>query len=370
MPLFIDYHQLEEGLTIEDVRKAHRSDLVNQEKHDVKYLQFWVNEKNSMVFCLIEGPDSEACVKCHLESHGNTPCNIQEVEPGFFELIMGTGLSIDNHHMTLNENGEADPANRIVLVAQYPDFGTLNGNEQRNEDTTDQAKNMLIQNVSRTQGRLIEFSADESMVAVFDSPVNALQCIKNINLTLGSSTPEHNRPAGKFALFNGLPLTYKGSFFHVAIKHAKILCSIAESGQLVISAGLKDLMSIDPEVSEFDITSSRILKRTDEKFIIELFQTTEQNLASELFNVNHLTRQLGISRTKLYRKATLLTGKTPNQLIRDLRMRKALNLIRNNEGNIACVSYEVGYSNPSYFSRIFRETYGCPPSQAYPEGAG
>jgi AraC-like DNA-binding protein len=71
---------------------------------------------------------------------------------------------------------------------------------------------------------------------------------------------------------------------------------------------------------------------------------------------------MGISRTQLYRKITALTGKTPNQVIREFRMMKAYKLIRNQEGNIAFVSQQVGYANPSYFSRIFRETFGCLPS--------
>jgi AraC-like DNA-binding protein len=365
VPLFIDYHQLEEGLTIEDVRKAHQSDLVNQEKHRVKYLQFWVNEKNSMVFCLIEGPDAESCINCHLESHGNTPCNIQEVEPGIFELIMGAGLAIDDHHMTLNKNGKPDPAYRIVLVAQYPDSDTLDREKQLNQDAKDQLKIILVRNVNRALGRFIEFSIDGDIVAVFDEPGNAFQFIKNIDSGISSTTLKYNWRVGKFALYYGLPLTDKGSFFKEAINHAKILCRVAESGQVVVAAGLKNLVDIKFNTAEFAKTSIRILNRTDEKIIIELFQTIEQNLASEQFNVNYLARLLGTSRTQLYRKATRLTGKTPNELIRGIRMRKALNLIQNNVENIARVSLEVGYSNPSYFSRIFRETYGCTPSHAH-----
>lgn len=348
MPVYIDYHQLEEGLTIEDVREAHRSDLEKQAKYGVKFLQYWVNEKDSMVFCLIDGPDAEACVNCHLESHGNTPCNIQEVEPGIIELIMGNNLTVDMHHLTLNVNGEADTANRIVMVAQARNPG------ENALPSSNQTKSILLHAVRSTGGRLMEFAADQSLVAVFDSPVNAIECIKQTSQNLSS-------PVARFALYYGQPLTYKGSFFEVAIKHARILHHIAEPGQLVISNKLSHM--IDENLpAECNTLTPKILNGSDEKFIIELFQFIEQNLDSVLMDVNFLTGQMGVSRTQLYRKITSLTGKTPNQLVRKFRMTKAFNLIRNREGNISFVSQEVGYTNPSYFSKIFRETFGCAPT--------
>jgi AraC-like DNA-binding protein len=365
VPLFIDYHQLEPGLTIDDVRTAHQSDLDKQDLHNVKYLQYWVNKEDSMVFCLMEGPNSEACVNCHLESHGNTPCNIQEVEPGFLELIMGAGLQIDRHHMTLNVNGEADTAYRMVLVGQFSNF--KDGNKEPSGKTFDQFKASIIKYLYATQGRLVEYSANSNLVAVFDSPFNALRCLKSIELLEDSST-FINQPVGKFSLYYGLPLTYEGKFFQVAINHAQILCSIAEPGHLLISSRLKDL--VDIQTFDFNIIKWRVLNGTDEKFIIELFQTIEQNLGSDQFNVNYLTRELGISRTQLYRKTIVLTGKTPNQLVKEIRMKHAVKLIRNQEGNIAYIAQEVGYSNPSYFSKIFRETYGFLPSKKDLSGTG
>lgn len=332
----MDYHQLEEGLTIDDVREAHRSDLEKQAAYGVKFLQYWVNEKNAMVFCLIDGPDAESCVNCHLESHGNTPCNIQEVEPGMVELLMGANLPVDKYHLTLDTSGEADLAYRTIMVVQAA-----------NED-----KKILLQSVGNSTGRLIEFSEDGCLVAVFDSPVNAIQCIKTVNQKLVSV---------RGALYYGQPLTYQGSFFEVAIKHARILHQIAEPGQLVISNKLSQIIDTKLYV-EVDILAPKILSGPDEKFVIELFQIIEQHLESTHLDVNYLTRQMGISRTQLYRKITGITGKTPNQVVREIRMARAYKLIRNREGNIACISQEVGYANPSYFSRIFRETYGCAPS--------
>src|SRR5680860_118873 len=116
MPLYIDYHQLEGDLTIDDVRAAHQADLANQDQYGVRYIQLWVNKKAAMVFCLIEGPNPESCMACHLASHGNTPCNIQEVEEGLLKLYMGENLLTDEYDMTLTKEGRLDSANRTIIA--------------------------------------------------------------------------------------------------------------------------------------------------------------------------------------------------------------------------------------------------------------
>ena len=371
LPLFIDYHQLEAGLTIQDVRQAHQSDLTNQEKYGVQYLQLWVNEKDAMVFCLIEGPNSEACVKCHLESHGNTPCNIQEVEPGLFKLFMGDGLPVDDNHMTLTLNGNADPANRIILAVEIQNERSNSISVDKLNRVSTKVNNLVVETISRFNGRFIDYKMEESLVGVFNSHINAIRCVRSMqNLFLKRSRRHIENSESnivcRFALYNGQPLTQKGGFFDLAIRQAKRLCMIAKPSQLVVSASLKALLEMEIEASGVIIpTSVKVLNLSDEAFVNELFEITERNLNTGSFNVNNLARLIGASRTQLYRKTTSLTGKSPNGLIKDIRMRKAWNLLRSKEGNISTVALQVGYSNPSYFTKTFHEIFGCTPSEVY-----
>ena len=78
MPLFMDVHTVE-GATEEDVAKAHAADLAAQDKHGVRYLKYWVDEKAGKIFCLAEAPDAEAAVAVHREAHGLVPDEIYEV---------------------------------------------------------------------------------------------------------------------------------------------------------------------------------------------------------------------------------------------------------------------------------------------------
>ena len=83
MALYMDvHHKLPEGATAKDVADAHMADLRVQGKFDVKYISYWVDEKQGKVFCLVEAPDAEAAVACHREAHGLTADEIHEVVQG------------------------------------------------------------------------------------------------------------------------------------------------------------------------------------------------------------------------------------------------------------------------------------------------
>jgi len=87
-------------------------------------------------------------------------------------------------------------------------------------------------------------------------------------------------------------------------------------------------------------------------------------------SVEDFTSRLGISRTQLHRKLKALTGHSVNQLVRNMRLQRALALLQHSGQSIAEVGYAVGFSSPSYFTERFREHYGYPPSEAVRPGAG
>lgn len=79
MPLFMDMHTIEGGLSAEDVAKAHQADLAIQADHGVEYKRYWVDEKAGKIFCLVEAPDAETANTVHRESHGLVADEIFEV---------------------------------------------------------------------------------------------------------------------------------------------------------------------------------------------------------------------------------------------------------------------------------------------------
>jgi hypothetical protein len=70
MPLFMDVHSIEGGVTAEAVAGAHKADLETQGAHGVSYKRYWVDESAGKIFCLVEAPDAEAANTVHREAHG------------------------------------------------------------------------------------------------------------------------------------------------------------------------------------------------------------------------------------------------------------------------------------------------------------
>jgi len=82
MPLYMDVHNLEGGVSADDVAEAHMKDLQEQAQHGVNYKQYWVDEEKGKIFCLVEAPDAEAAHTVHRNAHGLVADEIYEVKQG------------------------------------------------------------------------------------------------------------------------------------------------------------------------------------------------------------------------------------------------------------------------------------------------
>ena len=82
MPLFMDVHTIDGGVSAADVAEAHKADLQTQGSHDVNYLRYWVNEGEGKVFCLVEAPSAGAATAVHREAHGLVADAVFEVKEG------------------------------------------------------------------------------------------------------------------------------------------------------------------------------------------------------------------------------------------------------------------------------------------------
>jgi hypothetical protein len=70
VPLFMDVHNIEGGVSEADVAAAHQADLKEQGAHGVNYLRYWVDQEAGKVFCLVDAPDTEAANTVHRQAHG------------------------------------------------------------------------------------------------------------------------------------------------------------------------------------------------------------------------------------------------------------------------------------------------------------
>lgn len=113
---------------------------------------------------------------------------------------------------------------------------------------------------------------------------------------------------------------------------------------------------IDISPSAVEITS------LDEKLIKKAIEIVEKNISEAKFSVEDLSQELGMSRVYLYKKLLTITGKSPIEFIRIIRLKRGAQLLEKSQMNVAEVAYEVGFNNPRYFSKYFKEEYGTLPT--------
>ncbi|MBQ3657889.1 MAG: helix-turn-helix domain-containing protein [Bacteroidales bacterium] len=101
----------------------------------------------------------------------------------------------------------------------------------------------------------------------------------------------------------------------------------------------------------------------DGKFLEELNTLIIENVQNEELNAVFLCEKLGYSRSSMFAKIKQLTGKTPNELIQSIRLKKAAELLSTNLYKVNEVAYMTGFNNPSYFAKLFQKQYGVKPKE-------
>ena len=105
------------------------------------------------------------------------------------------------------------------------------------------------------------------------------------------------------------------------------------------------------------------IQSVDEKFLASTLTFIEKNLQNSNFSVEELSRLMNMSRVSLYKKVLLLTGKTPVEFIRYIRLEKAKHLLETSQLNISEICYKVGFNTPKYFTKAFKAEYNVLPSE-------
>jgi len=101
----------------------------------------------------------------------------------------------------------------------------------------------------------------------------------------------------------------------------------------------------------------------DQRFLRRLFAIITEHMADASFGVETLSYLMAVSRSSLFKKVEALIGEPPNAVIRRTRLNKAATLLEGRMGNISEIALEVGFSNPSYFTKCFRRQFGMNPSE-------
>lgn len=122
---------------------------------------------------------------------------------------------------------------------------------------------------------------------------------------------------------------------------------------------LRDRYSQEVVLKPKDIAITNL----DEQFLERVQEVLELKLTESDFNVQEFSDAVGMSRMQLHRKLKALTGLSASEFVRSQRLKLAASLLIKSDANVSQIGYEVGFNDPSYFTKCFKEAYGVSPSE-------
>ena len=361
MPIYMDRHEVPESFTSEDAAYIHQYDLEVQHKFNCRAINYFFDKERNKAFCLYDAPDEEAMLAMHEYSHGLMPNKVIEVEKDLLESFIGRIEHPEKSHTTdlyINTN----PPARTIMVISIK-CSSLEKSDSRilNESLQEYYKS-VNKFLNRFEGSIIKQDPENYLLS-FKSATNAVSCALNIQSSfytlIDSETTNRHL---KIGINTGVPVTDKEKLFESTIKLAERMCNMVKE-QIVMSFEVKNLYKNENLNVPLDRKRVHALNPSDEKFLNLCMDYIEKTWSNSELRVDDFSKQLGFSKSQLYRKMILLTGKSPITLIKEYRLSKALILFHEQKENISEIAFGTGFNSPAYFSKCFLETYGILPSE-------
>lgn len=358
MPIYMDVHTVP-GVKARDVAEAHRMDLLVQDEHECKCMTYWIDEERENIFCLIEAPSKDAVEEMHKSAHGLIPNKIIEVSSRLVESFLGR--IYDPAETEISDDGLKifnDPSFRILLVTKIIDpvlleykFGVEKANELLNRHN-----NVIRKNLALHGGREVEHRGT-GFISSFALAAKAVSCA----LAIQKDLPDTDSDATglRIGINAGEPVGKTNNLFGDSIQLAGYMCTIAKDFPIVIASSVKELVSKD----HFQKQGNNILTLVpqDEILIELLFNKLEENWQDPDFDITDYGQAMTMSKSQLYRKTITLTGLSPNQLLKEFRLEKAKELMKKQRYTISQITFDSGFTSPSYFTKCFKKKYGLLP---------
>lgn len=358
MPIYMDVH-IVPGVKAKDVAAAHSKDLLHQEEYGCSCMTYWIDEERETIFCLIDAPDKEAVQEMHRKAHGLVPNKIIEVSKTVVRSFLGR--IYDPESVEISEEGFrvfSDPSFRVLLLTKITDPNLLRyqfGIEKANH-LLDSHNRIIRKNMRQHGGREVEHEGNNFIIS-FSSAAKAVACAFDINQEMQYSHSDHF--TFKIGINAGEPVEMSNQLFGDTIGFANIMCFIAANYQLAISSEVKELVAKD----FFRHATSKLLTFApqDESLIKLLFAELEEKWQNPHFHIADYCKATAMSVSQLYRKTISLTGWSPNILLKEYRLERAMDLLKKQAYNIAQITFDSGFTSASYFTKCFKKKFGLLP---------
>lgn len=353
MPIYMDVH-IVPGVKAKDVADAHRLDLLHQHEHSCRCMTYWIDEARESIFCLIEAPDKSSVVDMHNKAHGLVPNRVIEVNNNLVESFLGR--IYDPEDAAVNNDGLKvfeDPSYRILVMVSHEDQTLLRyklGNEKA-VSLLESQQQIIKKHLADYGGREAEHDKT-GFVLSFSSAGKALDYANTIHHEFIQFNLQDT--GYRIALHGGEPIEKSNQLFGDTLQFAQQLCFIAKDQQVAVSCSVKDLA-----LKNQSLKGAQYLhfSPNDEDLLLQLFSILDQYWHDSAFDVDVYSKHMAMSKSQLYRKTIGLTGMSPNTLIKDYRLLKAKELMKKQRHNIAQVTFDSGFTSPSYFTKCFKQKF-------------
>lgn len=357
MPIYMDVHTVP-GVKARDVAEAHTKDLLHQDEHQCRCMTYWIDEVRETVFCLIDAPTKEAVVELHEKAHGLIPNKVIEVNSTVVESFLGRIYDPENVEVA-NDGLKvfSDPSFRILVVTKTVDPVLLRyklGIEKANA-LFKEHNDIIRKNLSQFEGREVDHGGTGFIIS-FSSAAKAVWYALAVQKELPVTVT--NALSFKMSINGGEPIEQSNRLFGDTIQAAEHLCSINKYFKVAITSLVKELVMKDHLQKEVDFLT---LSPQDEALLASLYSILENNWQNADFDLDNYCQSMAMSKSQLYRKTIALTGLSPNFLVKEFRLEKAKDLMKKQRYNISQITFDSGFTSPSYFTKCFKKKYGLLP---------
>ena len=252
MPTYMDRHDLK-GLPPEQIAQAHDRDMVLQEQHNVRFLTYWFDERESFVFCLVDAPSPESLRQLHAEAHGDVPGDIIEVNLDEVRAFLGR---TSDDEVVRPDDADApftlnDTAFRVIMFTDLQDSTALSMRlgDRRMFELLAVHDEICRHTIADHEGSIVKHTGDGFMTS-FRSVSGAVACAIALQRSLAAHREAHPDEALhiRIGLNAGYPVEHDGDLFGITVQMAARVLGHTRPDQ-IMATGIIGELCTDAEMA-------------------------------------------------------------------------------------------------------------------------
>ncbi|WP_158085368.1 hybrid sensor histidine kinase/response regulator transcription factor [Niastella vici] len=284
----------------------------------------------------------------------------QKTTPGFLQHAEATSEMLEGQATTreeeaINANGNGDLPLLLVVEdnADLQAFLKTQLNTLYRVETASDGEEGLA--------KALELQPDLVLSDIMMPKMDGIQLLAQLKNNLATSHIPVILLTAKSAIESQIEGLEYGADYYITkpFRHDFLVAAIRNlinQRKKILAAALEGKKALQLEPGEVTITSR------DETFLQQIIAIVEEKMADVDFNIDTVAESIAMGRTTFYRKFKGLTGLAPVEFVREMRLKRAKQLLDSGYGNISEIAYSVGFNNAKYFSTCFKAKYEVTPS--------